>query len=801
MAIIMIAKIKKENSLIGIRLYDTDSKKTMDVPINNAIAVISKGTKVENLEVESGSLKGVNGSLDRYIDINVNGQLTGSKGIYIINKENDKFKVVDWNGNETMLSVDDIISLRDKQNITLANGKLVKTNGGYTVSSIRGEYKEENNSNDRMKELVEVLNKARYAYEQLDKEIMSNYEYDKLYDELLELEKKTGVVMPNSPTINVGTKGINDKEFESVNKLQKEKHETPMLSLDKTKEVDKLKSFLGSHDGMLSWKLDGLTVVLTYNGGKLIKAVTRGNGEIGEVVTHNAIHFKGVPSKIDFKEELVVRGEAVISYSDFEEINKKLPVEAKYKNPRNLSSGSVRQLNSKVSASRNVRFYAFNLVKAGNRQLEYVSDNIKFLEQLGFNFVQTLKVNANNISDAVKKFSENIKSNDIPSDGLVLTYNDIKYGKSLGRTAKFPRHSIAFKWKDDIAETTLREIEWSPSRTGLINPVAIFDPVELEGTTVTRASVHNISIMKELELGLGDKLRVYKANMIIPQIHDNMTRSNNCIIPDICPVCGGPTEIKVIDESEALYCINESCPAKGIKLYTHFVSRDAMNIDGLSEATLQKFVDEGFIESLVDIYNLDNYEDEITSMEGFGVKSYNKLIKSIEKSKNVKLANLIYALGIPNVGLNTAKLICREFDNDLKRTVTAEYSSLTAINGIGDTVAMSFTSYFRNKANVDNFVALIKKLHIIKEEISTDDTMRGLTFCVTGSVEIFPNRRAIKEVIENMGGKLTGSVSKSTSYLVTNDTTSGSNKNKKATEYGIEILTEQQFIDKFNIEV
>lgn len=806
MSIIMINTIKNiKKDLIGLRLYDTDTKSKKDVPLDNIKKVLkSNDGLIENVILDGDSIKGTNGSLDRYTGLILeNKEYTENKSVYVLSKTDKNVKILDWTCQEFSLTIEELIYKCKHSEIEIANAKIVQKDDRYYISAINGKIKEEdkNDIQVKIKELVNQLNKARYAYEVLDKEIMSNYEYDRLYDELVELEKKTGIVLKDSPTINVGAKGVKEEEFGVVSKLQKEKHETPMLSLDKTKEVDKLKSFLGVHDGMLSWKLDGLTVVLTYNNGKLLKAVTRGNGDVGEVVTHNAIHFKGVPKEINYKDELIVRGEAIILYSDFEDINKKLPVEVKYKNPRNLSSGSVRQLDSKVSASRNVRFYAFNLVKAGNTKLKYISSNIEFLTSLGFEFVHSLKVNANNIYDAVKTFESKVKSNDVPSDGLVLTYNDIEYGESLGRTSKFPKHSIAFKWKDEVAETTLREIEWSPSRTGLINPVAIFDPVELEGTTVTRASVHNVSILKELELGIGDTIKVYKANMIIPQISDNITRSNNCKIPDICPVCGGDTKIIVVDESEALYCLNDGCSAKGIKLYTHFVTRDAMNIDGLSEATLQKFVDEGYIEELADIYKLNRYEQDIIRLDGFGRKSYDKLIKSIDKSREVKLANLIYALGIPNVGLNTAKLICKEFDSDLKRTVVAKYSELVSIEGIGDIIADSFTSYFRNKDKVDKFVRLVKELSIKKEDTIQGNSMSGLTFCVTGAVDIFPNRRVIKEIIENNGGKLTGSVSKSTNYLVTNDTTSGSNKNKKAAEYGIEILTERQFIDKFNIEV
>lgn len=834
MGIFMIATIKKQNNLVGIRLFDSKSEKVMDVPLANAIKVISSGTKVENVEVVNGELKGTNGSIDRYCSVGDEVKDAGS--ITIVNRIEDiGFKIVDYKGEVKKVKATDLIKVCAAGKLKLANGKILETtDGNKFISSISGNFeveemtakqtvkkekvesKAEDKDLSRMKQLVETLNKARYSYEVLNNEIMSNYEYDKLYDELLDLEKKTGKVMKNSPTRNVGASGVDESEmtdeFGVVSKLEKREHAEKMLSLDKTKEIDSLKGMLGKKEGVLSWKLDGLTVVLTYRNGNLVEAVTRGNGSVGELVTHNAKHFKGVPKKIDFKGELVVRGEAIISYSNFEKINAKLDVDSKYKNPRNLASGSVRQLDAKVSASRHVEFIAFNLVKAEGLEYKKVTDSIKVLTKLGFNFVESKVVTADTVESVVlNEFKGKINTNDFPSDGLVLTYNDIAYGKSLGRTAKFPRHSIAFKWADDIAETELIKIEWSPSRTGLINPIAVFKPVELEGTTVQRASLHNLSMLKET-LGQpykNQKIGVFKANLIIPQVaYGEKLTSNNTSgvellrIPNACPCCNGQTQIKTIDKSDSLYCPNSSCPAKGIKLLKHFVSRDAMNIDGLSEATLIRFIEEDFISSINDIYNLEEYKDEIINLEGFGVKSYNKLISAIDKSRKVKVANLIYALGIPNVGLNTAKLICEHYNNCLDDILHADYSEILDINGIGEGIAMSFVNYFENDDNWIRVQSLLEELDVIEEEVSEKgSSMSGLTFCVTGSVNIFPNRRVIKEIIESNGGKLTGSVSKSTSYLVTNDTTSGSNKNKKAAEYGIEILTEEEFISKFNIEV
>ena len=647
----------------------------------------------------------------------------------------------------------------------------------------------------RIKELTELLNKASKAYYADAEEIMSNFEYDKLYDELVALEEETGTVFPNSPTQNVG--------YEVVSELPKERHAEPMLSLGKTKEVAELVDWLGDKEGLLSWKMDGLTIVLTYEDGKIAKAVTRGNGEIGEVVTANAKTFVNVPKSIGYKGKLIIRGEAVIKYSDFDKINSEIEdIDAKYKNPRNLCSGSVRQLSSEITAKRNVHFFAFTMIDPEDEALtERLGDNVssryEFLTSLGFEVVEYKKVNRDNLEDTIKYFSEKITSNDFPSDGLVLTYQSISYGKSLGRTAKFPRHSIAFKWQDEEAETVLLDVEWSPSRTGLINPIAVFEPVELEGTTVSRASVHNISIVKELKLGIGDKLKVYKANMIIPQISENLTQSGNLEIPERCPVCGGEAIIKNDNSSETLYCTNKECPAKHIKSFTHFVSRNAMNIDGISEATLEKFINIGLLKTLPDIYHLEEHKDIITGLEGFGEKSYDNLIASIENSRNASAGSLLYALGISNVGLSTARLICRNYGDDMEKIITADPQELCEIDTVGAVIADSFAAYFSDENNLRMVRALLDEINIIKNENTEEQDLDGITFVVTGSLSHYVNRDAIKEEIEKRGGKVSGSVSAKTGYLINNDITSNSSKNKKAKSLGIPIITEDEFIEKF----
>ena len=644
----------------------------------------------------------------------------------------------------------------------------------------------------RMRELVELLNKARRAYEQENTEIMSNFEYDRLYDELLSLEKELETTLASSPTVNVG--------YEVLSELPKERHETPMLSLDKTKDVERLREFLGDQQAVISWKMDGLTIVLTYENGVLKKAVTRGNGEIGEVVTNNAKVFRNVPLSIPFKGELVLRGEAVISYKDFEKINEEIgDADAKYKNPRNLCSGSVRQLNNEVTAKRNVRFYAFTLVKADNVDFENSrAYQLKWLQEQGFDVVEHHLVTRDTVGDEVAWFAEHIRENEVPSDGLVLIYDDISYGQSLGTTAKFPRDSFAFKWEDEVRKTTIREIEWSPSRTGLINPVAIFDPVELEGTTVSRASVHNISIMEELELGIGDTVTVYKANMIIPQIAENLTRSGVSEIPKECPVCKKPTKISMENNTKTLYCMNPKCQAKLVKSFSLFASRDAMNIEGLSEATLEKFIINGYVKDFTDIFHLDRYEAEIKTMEGFGEKSYENLRKRIENARKTTLPRLIYSLGIPNIGISNAKMICRALGEDPKRVIRATEEELSAISGVGGVIAGTFVEYFKDTAHVDVFDRLLKEVELTKETSEEDQKFAGVNFVITGSVEHFVNRAQVKEEIEKRGGKVTGSVTSKTNYLINNDTGSGTAKNKKARELGIPIISEEDFLQMMN---
>lgn len=644
----------------------------------------------------------------------------------------------------------------------------------------------------RMRELVELLNKARRAYEQENTEIMSNFEYDRLYDELLSLEKELETTLASSPTVNVG--------YEVLSELPKERHETPMLSLDKTKDVERLREFLGDQQAVISWKMDGLTIVLTYENGVLKKAVTRGNGEIGEVVTNNAKVFRNAPLSIPFKGELVLRGEAVISYKDFEKINEEIgDADAKYKNPRNLCSGSVRQLNNEVTAKRNVRFYAFTLVKADNVDFENSrAYQLKWLQEQGFDVVEHHLVTRDTVGDEVAWFAEHIRENEVPSDGLVLIYDDISYGQSLGTTAKFPRDSFAFKWEDEVRKTTIREIEWSPSRTGLINPVAIFDPVELEGTTVSRASVHNISIMEELELGIGDTVTVYKANMIIPQIAENLTRSGVSEIPKECPVCKKPTKISMENNTKTLYCMNPKCQAKHVKSFSLFASRDAMNIEGLSEATLEKFIINGYVKDFTDIFHLDRYEAEIKTMEGFGEKSYENLRKRIENARKTTLPRLIYSLGIPNIGISNAKMICRALGEDPKRVIRVTEEELSAISGVGGVIAGTFVEYFKDTAHVDVFDRLLKEVELTKETSEEDQKFAGVNFVITGSVEHFVNRAQVKEEIEKRGGKVTGSVTSKTNYLINNDTGSGTAKNKKARELGIPIISEEDFLQMMN---
>ena len=643
---------------------------------------------------------------------------------------------------------------------------------------------------NQIKELVQKLNRAAKAYYQEDREIMSNREYDALYDQLEKLEKETGIVLADSPTVNVG--------YEAVDALPKETHESPMLSLDKTKDREVLREFIGSHPTLLSWKMDGLTIVLTYENGELQKAVTRGNGVVGEVITNNARVFRNIPLKIAFQGRLVLRGEAIITYTDFKRINETIEdVDAKYKNPRNLCSGSVRQLNNQITAERNVRFYAFALVSAQDLDMHNSRAwQMEWLKSQGFETVEYHMVTGASLDETMDYFAQAVRQNDFPSDGLVALYDDIAYGDSLGSTAKFPRNAFAFKWADEVRETTLKDVEWSPSRTGLINPIAVFEPVELEGTTVSRASVHNVSIVKELQLGIGDTIQVYKANMIIPQIAENLTRSGNLVIPDICPVCGKEARVISENEVEALYCMNPDCVAKKIKAFTLFVSRDAMNIDGLSEATLEKFIARGFIHDFGDIFEIGRYREEIITMDGFGEKSFDNLMNSIEKAKETTPAKVIYSLGIANIGLSNARVICRHFDDDLDKIRQADEEEISAIDGIGPVIARSLTDYFGNPENNRKLDHMLSHLHIQKEEITEEQIFKGMNFVITGSLEHFGNRGEAKSLIESLGGKVTGSVTGKTNYLINNDVTSNSSKNKKARKLGIPILSEDDFLKK-----
>lgn len=641
---------------------------------------------------------------------------------------------------------------------------------------------------DKMRELVDVLNDASKAYYQESREIMTNQQYDALYDQLEALEKATGVVMANSPTINVG--------YEVLSDLIKEAHPERMLSLDKTKDPEQLVSWLGNQKGILSWKLDGLTIVLTYRDGKLYKAVTRGNGQVGEVVTNNAKTFINLPLNIDFKGELVLRGEAVISYDDFEKINESIADESsKYKNPRNLCSGSVRQLNNQITAQRRVRFFAFNLVSASGQEFQLRSQQFNWLKERGFQVVDYKLVEADTIKSKIEEFEKSIEKNPIPSDGLVLTYDDIKYGKSLGTTSKFPRDSIAFKWKDEVRETVLREIEWSASRTGLINPIAIFDPVELEGTTVSRASVHNVSVMRELKLGIGDRINVYKANMIIPQIRENLTCSNSVQIPENCPVCQSKTRIDNENGVETLVCPNPECQAKQIKSFTLFVSRDGMNIDGLSEMTLEKLIAKGLIKEPTDLFKVEQFRDVIINMEGFGDKSFENLKKSVEAARNTTCERLLYSLGIPGIGKANARLIAKHCHNKWDAIQNITFDELLTIDGIGDVMAESFCQYFEKEKNKKNISDLLEQVHLDESEEISYSTLGGKTFVITGSLNDFENRDALKNEIEKAGGKVSGSVSGKTDFLINNNTASGSAKNKKARELGVPIIDENTIIE------
>lgn len=639
---------------------------------------------------------------------------------------------------------------------------------------------------NRMKELIEILNNASRLYYQYSTPIMTDFEYDKLYDELEKLEKETNTILSNSPTQNV--------EPEAIDSLVKVEHPAPMLSLSKTKSISELASFLENQEGLLSWKLDGLTIVLTYKDGKLSSGVTRGNGIIGEVITENVKKFKNIPLTITYKGTLVVRGEAVIKYSDFNKMNEELDDDSsQYKNPRNLCSGSVRQLDSKVTAKRNVNCIIFALIES-EKKFKLKSEEFEWLKSLGFDIVEYHKVTSNNLEEQVLYFKNKINEYDIPSDGLVLLYNDIEYGKQLGTTAKYPKNAIAFKWQDETAETKLIDVDWLVSRTGLINPVAVFEPVELEGTIVSRASLHNVSILQGLSLGIGDTILVYKANMIIPQIADNLTQSNSLTIPNKCPVCNHEARIISSNDVKYLYCMNDFCPAKLVKRLSQFTSRNAMNIEGLSDAIINKLADEGLIKTYADIYNLKRYKNDIISFEGFGEKSYDNLINSIEKSRNVKLANFIFALGIPDIGLSRAKLICKNYSNDINKIRNLTFEELSKIDGIGEIIAKEWIDTFNNEDFIKELELLLKEVNFTDTSIDNNQPLKDLIFVITGSVNSFTNRDELVEYIETYGGKVVKAISNNVNYLINNDITSTSTKNTKAKELGIKIISENDLM-------
>lgn len=646
---------------------------------------------------------------------------------------------------------------------------------------------------ERLKELINILNEANKSYYQENREIMSDFQYDKLYDELKSLEAETGIIMANSPIQNVG--------HLVISKLKKVTHSSKVLSLDKTKEVSKLRDFLKDETGILSFKMDGLTVILKYNNGELTQAITRGNGQVGEDITHNAKFFKNIPLKINFKEELILRGEAIISFSEFERINSKIEDEQKYKNPRNLCSGTVRQLSTTITEDRNVQFMAFSLISEST-DFNLKSEQLDFIKNLGFEVVYHKIVDKNNIEENVKIFQEMVPKNDFATDGLVLTFDNIDYSKKLGETSKFSKDSIAFKWEDNEKETTLLDVEWNTSRTGLVNPVAIFEPIELEGTTVTRASLHNLSIIEDLKLGIGDRIKVYKANMIIPQISENLTKSNNLQIPEVCNICGEKTQVTKLRDGKALKCTNVNCTAQIVSKIAHFVSRDAMNIEGFSKETIQKFVEYKFINSYVDIYNIDNFKDDIINLKGFGNKSYDNLINSIEKSKNVPLENFIYSLGIENVGLSNARLLVKYFNYDFQQIKNATIEEFMRIDGFGEVISKNIYNYFREEENIRQLEIILDKINIIIEENpqNNSDLLAEQIFVITGDVYKFKNRKELKKTIENLGGKVTSSVSKNTSYLINNDKNSSSSKNNKAKELGIKIISEEEFLNLAQID-
>lgn len=643
----------------------------------------------------------------------------------------------------------------------------------------------------RMKELIKQLNAAAEAYYNSEQEIISNKEYDALYEELQTLEAKLGA-LPESPTQRVGEKATGSRP--------KVSHEHPALSLDKTKEINILQKWLGyDKEGILSWKMDGLTIVITFMGGHMIQAVTRGDGFIGEDITDNAASFFGIPAEIPFMGKVIIRAEAVITYDEFIRINEELPADAEpYKNPRNLTSGTVRLLNG--IRDRIVESHAFELVEMEGGKPQYIKEQFELLQAWGFKVVDHILVSGENLENQVYNLEKSIEQNPFPSDGLVLTYNDSVYGESLGVTGKFPRNAIAFKWEDETYNTILKEIEWSASRTGLLTPVAVYDPVEVDGSTISRASLFNVSYLQNLQLGIGDHILVYKANKIIPQLSDNLTKSNTAIIPTHCPICGGETSMLTRESDgrkvHTLVCTNSKCPAKHLGRFSRFVCRDAMNIIGVSEKTLKRMIDMGYLHDLTDIYRLENYRAEIEAMEGFGKKSADKLFASIIASKVVEPWRFLYALDIPNVGRDASKKILRicggSIEGFVKRIQSGE--DFLDAEDVGDVTNQLILEWKKDEEKVKEMLELMELMQFTRSK-GAADVLKGKTVVITGKLKTFKNRDELIAFVEDNGGKVAGSVSANTSYLINNDVNSASSKNIKAKSLGVPIISELEFKD------
>lgn len=654
-----------------------------------------------------------------------------------------------------------------------------------------------------IKHLVNELNKYRNAYYNENKSLISDREYDAMFDRLQALEDETGIILSNSPTKTVG--------FESVSKLNKVKHNHPLLSLGKTTDLKEFEDYFDNRSCILMGKLDGLTCSIIYQNGKFIRAESRGNGEVGEDITHNARMFINLPMEIPYDGELIIDGECIITRTDFDKIN--LRENTEYKNPRNLVSGTVRQLNNEVVKNRNVHFIAWKLFSMINSNGESDlpsehSDCFEFLEMAGFDVVPYRKYQKTGYSDKaieieIESLKEECNEKQIPIDGIVGMFNDISYGLSLGNTSHHPRHSLAFKFYQEDNETTLEDIEWSTSRTGLINPVAVFEPIEIDGTTVTRATLNNVSIIKELELGIGDTITVIKANQIIPKITQNLTRSGTYKLPTVCPCCGKEVEIRSDNGREMMYCINKRCPAILHDKIANFASREGMNIVGISDERLKSLMQHGYITSFRSLYDLSPYRSAIIKIPGWGESSFDNLIEAIEQSRHCNLANVIVALGIPSIGKTAAKMLERHIVEMTRYNNNTNYLGSfinNAINdhdwsdvpGIGKPTSDAINTYVQE--NVREISDLAEELYVEVEEIKEkNNSLKGATFCITGKLIHFANRNALVEDIESNGGIVVSGVTAKTQFLITNDKTSGSSKNKAAEKYGTRIITEEEY--------